>query len=212
MAYLYKLIPRYKKVKGLSTNKKLLKLQKEIQECRQCADLFNFEPNPIVVGNSNSKIMQISQAPSKTVHQTGKPFNDASGKRLREEWYHISDEVFYNPANFYIVSVAHCYPGKNINGGDRRPPLDCAKQWLTQIMPLVNNDIYILIGRIAVDFLLPKRKFSELVFQDNELNGKPAFVLPHPSPLNVKWFMDNPDFLKYRIKDIENAVHKVLII
>ncbi|MFR0985782.1 MAG: uracil-DNA glycosylase family protein [Frisingicoccus sp.] len=53
--------------------------------------------------------MQISQAPSRTVHNTGKPFNDASGRRLRSEWYRISDETFYNPDNFYIVSIAHCY-------------------------------------------------------------------------------------------------------
>lgn len=194
----------------MSSNKKLITLQNKIRECRKCEDLFGFEPHPIVLGHSQSKIMQISQAPSKTVHKTGKPFNDASGKRLRGEWYHIDDETFYNPDNFYIVSVAHCYPGKNAKGGDRRPPTSCGKQWLTQILPLVNNKIYILIGKNAVDFMLPKQNFSELVFQDNTLNGKPAYVLPHPSPLNIKWFKDNPAFLEYRIQEIANKVHEVL--
>lgn len=55
---------------------------------------------------------QISQAPSIHVHESGLPFNDASGKRLRQEWYQISDACFYDPNNFYIASMGHCYPGK----------------------------------------------------------------------------------------------------
>ena len=42
------------------------------------------------------KIMQISQAPSLNVHNTLKPFNDLSGKKLREKWYDIDDETFYD--------------------------------------------------------------------------------------------------------------------
>lgn len=185
-------------------------LQEEIRNCCLCKDIFNFQPHPIVFGHNNSKIMHISQAPSQNVYKTGIPFNDPSGKRLREEWYRITDDTFYNPDNFYIVSIAHCYPGKNPNGGDRLPPISCAKRWLTQILPLVDNKIYLLVGSKAADFLFPKRKFIDLVFQDNELNGKPAYVLPHPSPLNIKWFRDHPEFIKYRINEIEKVIHKVL--
>lgn len=127
-------------------------LQNEIRKCRHCEELFGFEPHPIVSGNSQSKIMHISQAPSQNVYKTGKPFNDPSGKRLREEWYDISDQTFYNQDNFYIVSIAHCYPGKNPKGGDRLPPAVCSKKWLTQILPLVNNKIYLLVGKKASDF------------------------------------------------------------
>lgn len=189
---------------------KLRYLQEDIRSCRQCKDSFDFEPHPIIFGHSQSKIMHISQAPSQNVYKTGKPFNDPSGKRLREDWYHISEETFYNPDNFYFVSIAHCYPGKNTKGGDKLPPLSCAKHWLPQILPLVDNKIYLLVGKIAADYFFPKRTFNDLIFQDNELNGKPAYVLPHPSPLNIKWFKDNPDFIKYRIIEIQNAVHIVL--
>jgi uracil-DNA glycosylase family 4 len=188
----------------------LSKLQDDIRRCRQCKNNFDFEPHPIVFGHNQSKIMHISQAPSQNVYKTGKPFNDPSGKRLREDWYHISDETFYNPDNFYIVSIAHCYPGKNPKGGDKLPPKNCAKLWLTQVIPLVDNKIYLLIGRIAADYFFPKRVFNDLIFQNNELNGKPAYVLPHPSPLNIKWFKNNPEFLEYRVFEIRKAVHKVL--
>lgn len=185
-------------------------LQEDIRNCRLCKDLFDFDPHPIVFGNRNSKIMHISQAPSQSVYHTGKPFHDLSGKKLREEWYQIQDETFYNPDNFYIVSIAHCYPGKNPKGGDRLPPTDCAKRWLTQILPLVDNDIYLLVGSTAAKYFYPKQKFIDLVFQNNRLNGKPTYVLPHPSPLNIKWFRDHPEFINHRMIEIRQVIHEVL--
>ncbi len=187
-----------------------INLQKQINNCKHCQSAFGFEPHPILFGNMNAKIMQISQAPSRTVHNTGKPFNDASGKRLRSEWYYLSDDVFYNPDNFYIVSLAHCYPGKNPGGGDKRPPKCCAEKWLSKELELVQNELYIIIGSYAAEYFFPGRKLTELVFQDLEIKGKPAFVLPHPSPLNIKWFSDYPDFLEERIFDVRKAVYTAL--
>lgn len=191
-------------------NNTLINLQNEISECRLCQDTFGFEPHPIIMGNCNSKIMQISQAPSKSVHETGKPFNDASGKRLRREWYNISDEDFYNPNNFYIVSMAHCYPGKASGGGDRYPPKICSKKWLINEIELVDNEIYIIIGGIASEYFFKGEKITTLAFENKQINGKPAYILPHPSPLNMKWFKDNPEFINKRIFEIQKAVHKVL--
>lgn len=185
-------------------------LQNQISACRYCREHFGFEPHPILFGNLNARIMQISQAPSLSVHNTRKPFYDASGRRLRSEWYHISDETFYNPDHFYIASVAHCYPGKASGGGDRKPPKYCADQWLVQELALVQNEIYILIGGYAAAYFFPGEKLTELVFQDLEVNGKKAFVLPHPSPLNMKWFRDHPEFQEKRIKKVSGIVHEVL--
>ena len=90
---------------GIEQNRdreKLVHLQNEIAQCRMCRDLFGFEPHPVIQGNQDAKIMQISQAPSKRVHETGKPFHDASGRTLRGEWYHIADTDFYNPEIFIL--------------------------------------------------------------------------------------------------------------
>lgn len=189
---------------------KLIHLQNQILQCRSCQNAFGFEPHPIVQGNYNAKIMQISQAPSKSVHETGRPFNDASGRRLRGEWYRISDEDFYNPDHFYIVSMAHCYPGKAPGGADRRPPKICSEQWLLREMELVDNEIYIIIGGIAAEFFFPHEKITTLAFEDKQINGKPAYILPHPSPLNMKWFKDYPEFTEKRIFEVQKEVHRVL--
>ena len=57
------------------------KLKEELLSCQKCKDIFENEPRPVFQGNQNSIIMQISQAPSKKVMETGKPFNDASGRK-----------------------------------------------------------------------------------------------------------------------------------
>lgn len=192
------------------TTEKFQILQEQILSCRHCQEIFGFEPNPILFGNPRSKIMQISQAPSRTVHNTGIPFNDASGRRLRSEWYKITDEMFYNPDNFYIVSTAHCYPGKNPGGGDKQPPKCCADKWLLQELKLIQNEIYILIGGYAAKYFFPGEKLTDLVFQNLKINEKPAFVLPHPSPLNMRWFREHPEFEAQRIPEISKIVHNVL--
>ena len=51
-------------------------LIKEIRKCNICEAKFGFKPHPVVIGSATSKIVQISQAPSKTVDTTLKPFSD----------------------------------------------------------------------------------------------------------------------------------------
>lgn len=190
----------------------LEKLQEEIRHCRDCQERFGYSPHPIAFGSTEALIMQISQAPSKLVHETLRPFNDLSGKRLREQWYQMSEDVFYDPANFYITSIAHCYPGKAKNGGDQKPPKYCADKWLLKEMECVNNKIYILIGQYAAQYFFPKENFTEMVFKDHLLNGKLTFILPHPSPLNRRWFKMYPQFETERMPYIAKIIKETLFL
>ncbi len=88
-------------------NDELNKILENLKKCEICKEKFGFQPHPVFWGNANSKAVQISQAPSATVHETLKPFTDKTGKKLKYEWYMIDDEVFYNPNNFYIASPLH---------------------------------------------------------------------------------------------------------
>lgn len=187
----------------------LKELKKRISQCRYCEDKFGFEPNPIVFGNGSADIVHISQAPSKKTHKAGKAFSGKSGKRLRE-WYQVSEDTFYNPDIFYITAIAHCFPGKNENGGDVKPPEECADRWLSKELSLVENQIYIIAGKQAADYLFPEKDYRNLIFNDQSLNGKPAFVVPHPSPANRKWFKDNPRFKDQRLPEIRNNIHEVI--
>ena len=196
---------------GQTKEQKYEALAKEILTCRACQADFGFEPHPIIFGSPKAKIMQIGQAPSLLVQESGRPFTDASGDKLKKEWYQITDEAFYNPENFYIGMMAHCYPGKKAGGrGDNPPPKRCAKLWLENELPLVENELYIIIGSYAAKYFFPKEKLTDLIFQDKYLNGKLTYVIPHPSPLNFRFFAKHPEFQATRIKEIRQKIKEVL--
>lgn len=186
----------------------LEKLQAQLRACRHCEGML--EPRPVVHGNSGAPILQVSQAPGRKVHETGIPFNDASGRRLRQDWYQISDAQFYDPDLFYITSMGHCYPGKG-KTGDKKPPRCCFDMWTRREIELKpGTRMMLVVGREAASRLFPKREFTELVFQDQEYDGIPCFVLPHPSPLNMRWFRMHPEFESQRMPVIREKLHQVL--
>ncbi len=185
-------------------------LLNEIKNCRICEEKFGFTPNPVIWGSESSKIVQISQAPSKNVHASSKPFTDLSGNTLKYKWYQITDEEFYNKNNFYISSLAHCYPGKNKNGGDNLPPKCCYQKWIKKELSYINNELYIIVGASSAKVFFPNEKFEDLVFKDNILYGKKAIVLPHPSPLNRRWLIKHPEFLEKRIVEVRKCIKDVI--
>lgn len=186
------------------------RLKNEIEKCDYCREKFGFEPHPIFWGKQNSKIVQISQAPSNNVHKSMKPFTDMSGKTLKYEWYKITDEQFYNTDNFFIGALAHCYPGKNKNGNDKQPPKCCWSKWIEKELQILDNEIYIVIGAKAAKRFFPNENFEDLVFKNNEWNNKLTIVLPHPSPLNKKWIKDHPKFINERIIEVRNIIKDVI--
>lgn len=185
-------------------------LKEKIIKCRLCQDKFGFEPHPVIFGNQNAKIVQISQAPSANVHITGKPFTDQSGKKLKYEWYELTDDQFYDENNFYMAALAHCFPGKTANGGDRLPPKICYDTWVKKEIELLNNELFIIIGGKAANVFFPDEDYNDLVFKNSQLNGKTAIVLPHPSPLNIKWFKDHPEFYDFRLLEVRAMIVRAL--
>ncbi|MGO4107336.1 uracil-DNA glycosylase family protein [Paenibacillus sp. YAF4_2] len=208
--YILGIIPRDKYVGNGDKTMRFNELKDQITTCQDCKQKFGFTPNPIFHGKERSKIMQISQAPSKKVHETGLPFNDPSGAKLKYQWYQITDDIFYNEDNFYITAIAHCFPGKHPKGGDNPPPLACANKWLAREIEMVDNQLYIIIGARAAKYLFPNESFEDLIFKNNTLNNKPAVVLPHPSPLNIRWFKAHPAFEKKRMPEIRELIRDIL--
>ena len=189
---------------------KFEQLKENIKKCNYCKEKLEFEPHPIFLGKQNSKIVQISQAPSNNVHKSMKPFADMSGKTLKYEWYQITDDDFYNMDNFFIGALAHCYPGKDKNGNDKQPPKCCWTKWIEKELQILDNEIYIVIGAKAAKMFFPNELYEELIFKDNVWNGKTTIVLPHPSPLNKKWIKDHPQFLEKRIYEIRDLIKEII--
>ena len=51
----------------------------------------------------------------------------------------------------------------------------------------------------------PDKKLTDLVFENQRLNNKLTIVLPHPSPLNMRWFKANPGF-ENRLVEIRKII------
>ena len=113
------------------------KLLEKIRCCEVCKEHLPLGPRPVVQLNEFSKIIIISQAPGRRVHESGIPWSDASGIKLRE-WMNIPDEIFYDPAFISILPMGFCYPGKAISG-DLPPRPECAPLWHPQVFKHYKN-------------------------------------------------------------------------
>lgn len=173
----------------------LAQLLSEARACKQCAGDLPLGPNPIVRAHTEARIMLIGQAPGTRVHETGIPWNDPSGEKLRD-WLGVGREQFYDERVFAIMPMGFCYPGKG-SSGDLPPRRECAPLWHTKLWSLMPKlQMTLLIGSYAVRNYLPQQSHlsvSELVRQSDPRGGN--FVpLVHPSPRNKLWLKKNPWF------------------
>ena len=170
-------------------------LLSEIKKCTVCKQYLTDGPRPVVTAHPQSKIAIIGQAPGQKVHQSGIPWDDASGKQLRK-WLGISDEEFYDDQLIALVPMGFCYPGKGMSG-DLPPRPECAPLWhnaLLKKMPQLK--LILLIGIYAQGYYLKDTAGKNLTATVKAYNEylPTYFPLPHPSPRNRFWLSKNPWF------------------
>ncbi|MBZ9629621.1 uracil-DNA glycosylase family protein [Salegentibacter sp. LM13S] len=184
-------------------------LLKEARSCKFCEKHLPLGPKPIVEATKNSKIVLISQAPGRIVHQTGVAWNDQSGKKLRE-WLGVDETTFYDTDNFAILPMGFCYPGK-AKTGDAPPRKECAPMWHDPILSeLKNIHLKILIGAYAASYYLPGNlNLTQRVSSYKDFLPK-YWCLPHPSPVNRFWRSKNPWFEKDVVPSLQARVNKIL--
>ncbi|WBL25789.1 uracil-DNA glycosylase family protein [Zunongwangia sp. HGR-M22] len=186
-------------------------LLNEIRDCEVCKEHLPLGARPIIEGVKDSKIILISQAPGRIVHETGIAWNDQSGKKLRE-WLDVDEKTFYNPSNFAVLPMGFCYPGK-AKTGDLPPRKECAPLWHHQVFDKLKNvKLKILIGSYASKYYLPKSERKNLTQKvSNFEEFLPEYLpLPHPSPVNRFWRMKNPWFEESMIPEIQKIIKEIL--
>jgi uracil-DNA glycosylase family 4 len=177
----------------------LIPLLQEISQCTVCEAHLPFPPRPVVQANTQARLLIIGQAPGLKVQQSGIPWNDASGKRLRE-WLQMDEQQFYDPAQVAIMPMGFCYPGKG-KSGDLPPRKECAPKWHAQLLALLPNiHTTLLIGQYAQkhylkgsDFLKQYPSLTERVRNTHNAPNN-IICLPHPSPRNQIWLKKHPWF------------------
>ncbi len=188
-------------------------LLKEIKACTICQDL-PLGPNPILQFSAEAKILVAGQAPGQITHHKGRPFDDASGDRLRD-WLGIDRDIFYDPQQLAVVPMGFCFPGKG-KSGDLAPKAICAETWRHKILDVLPDiELTLVIGKYAMDWHLPNRQEKNLtetvrnwkhyIEQDN-----PILPLPHPSPRNNIWLKKNPWFEEEVVKFIRKRASELI--
>lgn len=175
----------------------------EIRSCELCTDVLPFAPKPILQIAPQARMLIMGQAPGLAAHNSGIPWNDASGKRLRE-WLQIERETFYSP-EVAIVPMGFCYPGRG-KSGDLPPRRECHTRWMdTLLCDLPEIRLKILVGTYAVRFFFPHSSLNELI-QEHSQSESEFIVLPHPSPRNNIWLARESWFEKEALKKIQEKL------
>ncbi|MCB1552763.1 MAG: uracil-DNA glycosylase family protein [Xanthomonadales bacterium] len=189
----------------------LERLLTDVRACTLCQADLPLGPRPVLRASTTARLLIVGQAPGTRVHESGIPWNDSSGIRLRH-WLGIDRDHFYDESRIAIVPMGFCYPGRG-SSGDLPPRPECARTWHPKLMPLLTGvRLTLLIGHYAqAHFLGPKRMrtLTETVLHAESY--LPRFLpLPHPSPRNLLWIKSNPWFEEDIIPLLRRVVGEAL--
>jgi uracil-DNA glycosylase len=182
----------------------------EVRACALCAKHLPLGPRPIVQLHPRARILIAGQAPGRKVHESGVPFADASGDRLRA-WLGMSAETFYDPQRVAILPMGFCFPGSG-KAGDLPPRPECAPAWRAKLLrQLKGLELTLVIGQYAQAYHLPDAGPSVTSAVQAWREHWPSVVpLPHPSPRNNLWLRKNPWFEKQLLPRLRVRVAEVL--
>jgi uracil-DNA glycosylase len=168
----------------------------DIAACRACAPELAHAPRPVVRVASATRLLICGQAPGRRVHESGVPFTDPSGDRLRT-WMGVDYEIFYGRPEIGVAAMAFCFPGTNPKGGDFPPPPRCAQLWRPRLLAqLPNVELTLLVGGYAQEWALGQRMKGNMTDTVRAWRDyAPAILpMPHPSWRNTGWLKRNPWF------------------
>jgi len=167
-------------------------------------------PRPIVQAHPDARILIASQAPGRIAHESGIPFHDPSGRRLRD-WMGVDESTFYDPRRIAIVPMGFCYPGRG-RGGDLPPRPECASLWRQAFLDRLKRlRLTLVIGIHAQRWhgVSGDGSVADAARRWLEAPGT-VIPLPHPSPRNNGWLARNPWFDQEMLPRLREHVNQAL--
>lgn len=174
-------------------------LASHLRACRLCAERFaatktRHAPRPVVWFDPGARLLIASQAPGMRAHVSQKPFDDPSGKRLRD-WLGLDEATFWDRSRVAIMPMAFCFPGYDAAGSDLPPPPICRATWHDRLFDALGDvRLRLYIGGYAHRYHLGVRTGVTETVKAWRNHLPDAIPLPHPSWRNTAWLKRNPWF------------------
>ncbi len=182
----------------------------DVRACRLCEEHLADGVRPVLQAHSKARILIAGQAPGRRVHESGVPFDDPSGDRLRA-WMGVSKDTFYDATQIAILPMGFCYPGTG-KSGDLPPRPECADAWREALLQRLSAvKLTLVVGQYAIRWHLeqPEKSLTHTVLAWKDY--RPAYIpLPHPSPRNNIWLKKNPWFEVDVLPYLRRRVQKLL--
>ncbi len=190
----------------------LTNLLDEVRQCRVCEASLPLGARPVLRASATARLLIVGQAPGTKVHQSGIPWDDASGERLRD-WLDLDRETFYDARRVAIVPMGLCYPGVMPRGGDKPPRPECAPLWHPPLMAALGAvELTLLVGHYAQAHYLAgrrKRTLTETVRAWRQ--WLPDYLpTPHPSWRTTHWLKNNPWFEDEVVPELRRRTHDLV--
>jgi uracil-DNA glycosylase len=203
---------RLKRYKTSSGKDKIVNLLAEIRACRMCEAELGHAPRPILRISGTARLCIAGQAPGLRVHNTGIPYNDASGERLRA-WLEMTREIFYDGSKVAIVPMGFCFPGYDEAGADKPPRSECVRTWHDRLFAATPKfKLVLAIGTYAQRYHLKgqaRKSVTETVRAWRDYAPE-VIPLPHPSWRNNGWLRKNPWFETELLPELRARVQGAL--
>ncbi len=190
-------------------------LHEKIKACRICADRFaatktRHAPRPVAWFRTGTPILIAGQAPGARVHDSGVPFLDRSGDRLRD-WMGVDHDTFYDRDLVSFLPTGLCFPGYNARGSDLPPPKVCYDTWHADVLDHIGSPkVRLIIGTYAIQRHLGRKGALSEIIADWRSFPTGTFVLPHPSWRNTGWLKKHPTFVEEVLPEMRAAIRACL--
>jgi len=185
-------------------------LLQRVRSCTLCETHLPHGVRPVLQFHPDARILIAGQAPGRKVHESGVPFDDASGDRLRS-WMGVPREVFYDAARIAILPMGFCYPGTG-SSGDLPPRPECTPAWRKPLLNALSRlQLTLVIGSYAQAWHLGEEATNVTKAAQDWRGYWPEIIpLPHPSPRNNIWLKRNPWFEEELLPQLRKRIARVL--
>ena len=173
-----------KPMKNSSTRNELTDYYDEIKNCLKC-QLGNSRTNFVFgVGNPESDIVFVGEAPGKNEDLEGEPFVGRGGKLLDK----ILEAINVTRKDVYILNVLKCRPPENRDPSNDE--IEKCEPYLKKQLKIIKPKLIVALGRIsAMTLLKTKDSLTDMRNTIHKYEGIDLMVTYHPAAI-----LRNPNF------------------